>query len=194
MDSAFVEISREIINDPMNSEMKKLGYMPLFAAGYSAKVAIIGQAPGIKAQQAGIAWGDKSGENLREWMGVNSEQFYNPNIIALLPMDFYFPGKGKHGDLPPRKDFAKNWHPPLLRLMPDIQLTILLGSYAQKYYLKETIKPTLTETVRHYAEYLPRIMPLPHPSPLNFRWQAKNPWFLHEVIPTLQTRIAEIIE
>ena len=108
-------------------------------------------------------------------------------------MDFYYPGKGSHGDLPPRKGFADLWHPQLLALMSDIQLIILIGTYAQKYYLGKNRKANLTETVRSYTDYLPTFFPLVHPSPLNFRWQAKNPWFEIQILPALQKKIREII-
>ena len=129
----------------------------------------------------------RSGVKLREWMGVTDEQFYDPDLISLLPMDFYYPGKGAHGDNPPRKDFAPKWHPQLLELMPDVQLILLVGAYSQKHYLDGVHAPkaqkNLTETVRAWESYLPKFLPLVHPSPLNFRWQAKNPWFEQEVVP-----------
>lgn len=186
------KIYQNIVKDEFNKEMNILGYQPLYSAGPKAKIVIIGQAPGLKAQLSKKPWHDASGDTLRKWMGVTSQQFYNPNIIALLPMDFYYPGKGKHGDLPPRKGFAEKWHPLLLKQMPDIKLTILIGSYAQKHYLGLSQKNNLTETVRTYKDYLPTYFPLVHPSPLNFRWQAKNPWFETNVVPEL-TKIVSLI-
>jgi uracil-DNA glycosylase len=153
---------------------------------------IIGQAPGIKAQKSGLVWDDASGNRLMDWLGVTEDQFRDPRIFAHIPMDFYYPGKGKSGDLPPRKDFAPLWHARLVELMPNLQLTILIGSYAQKYYLPNRQR-TLTETVRNYQAYLPTYFPVVHPSPLNFRWFAKNEWFEEELVPVLRQAVAEIL-
>ncbi|WP_279580624.1 uracil-DNA glycosylase family protein [Fodinicola feengrottensis] len=150
---------------------------------------IIGQAPGKRAQESRKPWNDPSGDKLRSWLGVTDEEFYDPKLIALLPMDFYYHGKGDHGDLPPRKEFAPKWHPRILAELPHRRLTILIGSYAQNYYLRDRLKPNLTQTVKAYQEYLPDIIPLVHPSPLNFRWQTRNPWFESDVIPVLQERV-----
>jgi uracil-DNA glycosylase len=138
-------------------------------------------------------WNDVSGQLLRKWLGVTDEQFYDPDLIALVPMDFYYPGKGTHGDLPPRKGFAEKWHPVLLEHMPNVELIILIGAYAQKYYLGKNAKRTLTETVYAYEEYLPTYFPLVHPSPLNFRWRSKNGWFETDVVPKLSKAIEEIL-
>lgn len=184
--AALAQIRTRIIDDPANAWAKEAGYAPLYTAAPTSRIAIIGQAPGLRAQESGIAWNDPSGVKLREWLGVTDEQFYDPAQIALLPMDFYYPGKGKakSGDLPPRKEFAPLWHPLILEQLPDLRFTILIGAYAQKHYLDT--KSSLTETVRRHADYLPAYFPIVHPSPLNFRWQAKNPWFEAEVIPELQ--------
>ena len=189
----FDEIHQAIIDDPMNTEMAKKGYRPLYTAGPKAKIVIIGQAPGKRAQESMKPWDDASGEMLRQWMGVSDAQFYDPDLVALLPMDFYFPGKGSHGDLPPRKGFAEKWHPRLLELMPEIKLTILIGAYSQKLYLAKDQKRNLTETVRSFEDYLPKYFPLVHPSPLNFRWQAKNPWFKTDVLPVFKKTNFEIL-
>ena len=124
--------------------------------------------------------------------GVDEATFYSKKI-AIMPMDFYFPGKGKTGDLPPRKFIAEEYHEKLLALMPNVKLIILIGEYAIKYYLKDTKKENLTETVRCFQEYLPKYFPIVHPSPLNFRWQAKNPWFLKDVVPVLRKKVSEIL-
>lgn len=176
--------------DPTNAWAAKLGYAPLYTAATGARIVIIGQAPGRVAQETGIPWNDPSGVRLRDWLGVSTEQFYDPNLVALLPMDFYYPGKGKSGDLPPRKDFASRWHPQILAEMPELRLTILIGAYALRQYLPGVGKQTLTETVRAFRSYLPGTIPLVHPSPLNFRWQAKNPWFDSEVLPELRSLTA----
>ncbi len=128
------------------------------------------------------------------WLGVDEATFRNPQNFAIMPMDFYYPGKGKSGDLPPRKDFAAKFHPLLLAEMTELKLIILIGSYAQNYYLKQNKQKNLTETVRAYAQYLPTYFPLVHPSPLNFRWLNKNPWFEAKVIPQLQKLVHRFIE
>ena len=183
------KIFDEIMADKENKEFSDAGIEPLFSAPQNAKVMIVGQAPGIKAQEAGKYWFDKSGDRLREWLGVDADTFYNSDIFAIIPMDFYYPGKGKSGDLPPRKDFAPKWHPRLLKELPNIELIILIGQYAQKYYLGDKEKKNLTETVKAYKEYLPKLLPLVHPSPRNLIWLKKNPWFEEEVVPMLQERI-----
>lgn len=189
MSDALAQIRARIIDDPSNAWAKKAGWAPLYTAAPTSRIAIIGQAPGRRAQESGIPWDDPSGIKLRQWLGVTDEEFYDPAQIALLPMDFYFPGKqspgkGPAGDLPPRKEFAPTWHPMILEQLPGLRLTVLIGGYAQKHYLNT--KTSLTETVRSHADYLPTYFPIVHPSPLNFRWQAKNPWFEAEVIPELQ--------
>ena len=182
----FDSIHEEIITDQENAWAADLGYQPLYVAAPGARIAVIGQAPGRKAQESGIAWNDASGIKLFDWLGVSETQFRDPDLFALLPMDFYYPGKGASGDLPPRKEFAGRWHAPLLDLMPEIRLTVLVGQYAQRHYLAGRTKRNLTETVHAFDEYLPGIIPLVHPSPLNFRWLAKNPWYEAEVIPRLR--------
>lgn len=186
------KIRKEIQNDPSNEKFKSLGYEPLFVANEKASLVIVGQAPGIKAQTAGIAWKDESGNRLMEWLGIDEETFRDETKIALLPMDFYYQGKGKSGDLPPRKDFAEKWHTKLLEKMPNVKLFILTGQYAQKYYLGKDMKKNLTETVKSYKDYLPKYFPIVHPSPLNFRWLNKNPWFEKEVIPALQKEVSKL--
>lgn len=185
----FVAIRQEIIQHPDNLHFTQQGWEALYAGGKTARVLVVGHAPGQKAQLTGIAWDDASGERLMCWMGVDPGTFRDPNQVALLPMDFYYQGKGKSGDLPPRKGFADRWHPRLLALMPDIRLTILVGAYAQKHYLGKSARRTLTETVRAYQEYLPSFLPIVHPSPLNFRWMLRNPWFEEELVPELQAQV-----
>jgi len=185
----FGPIRAAIAADPANSEAVALGYEPLFAASPTSRIVVIGQAPGRRAQESGVPWDDPSGEKLREWLGVSAEEFYDPGLFALVPMDFFYPGKGRGGDLPPRRDFAPRWHPRILALMPEVRLTVLIGAYAQRYYLAGSAKANLTETVRSFREYGPAVIPLVHPSPLNFRWQANNPWFEQEVVPELRDLI-----
>ena len=187
------DITKAIIADPQNKAFTEQGINPLFAAPKNARINIVGQAPGLKTQQAGLYWKDKSGDRLREWLGVDEDTFYQSGYFAVLPMDFYFPGHGKSGDLPPRKGFAEKWHQPILELLPDIELTILIGQYAQKYYLHQKGTVKLTETVQHYQDYLPDFFPLVHPSPRNQIWMVKNPWFAEQVVPELQELVQKII-
>ena len=186
--SQIERIKQAIMADPQNVSYTERGIEPLFAAPKTARINIIGQAPGLKTQEAGLYWKDKSGDRLREWLGVDEDTFYNSGYFAVLPMDFYFPGHGKSGDLPPRTGFAEKWHPQLLQELPDIQLTLLIGQYAQAYYLKEKISGKVTERVKHYQNYLPTYFPLVHPSPRNQIWMTKNPWFESEVVPELKKK------
>ena len=187
------EITEKLKADERNQSYTERGISPVFQVSSDAKILIIGQAPGRKVEESGIPFNDKSGEKLMRWMGIDRDVFYSP-AIAIVPMDFYYPGKGKSGDLPPRKFIAKEYHPEILGMMPDIQLTILIGKYSMDYYLRENKKKNLTETVAAYKEYLPKYFPIVHPSPLNFRWQARNPWFEEEVVPELQKRVREILK
>lgn len=187
--NSIQKIFDAIVADKENEDFTKVGIFPLFSAPENSKVMIVGQAPGIKAQEAGKYWYDKSGDRLREWMGVDERTFYESDIFAIIPMDFYYPGKGKSGDLPPRKDFAPKWHPKILKELKNIDLIILIGQYAQKYYLGSREKSNLTETVKAYKEYLPKYLPIVHPSPRNMIWLKKNPWFENEIVPVLQEKI-----
>ncbi|AXT18693.1 uracil-DNA glycosylase family protein [Flavobacteriaceae bacterium AU392] len=170
-----------------------LGPRPVAEAHPDSKIIIIGQAPGTKVHASGIPWDDPSGRQLRKWLGVTDEEFYDATKFAIVPMGFCYPGKGKTGDLPPRPECAPQWHQQLLDKMPNVELVLLIGMYAQNYYLKKDAKRTLTETVANYKEYLPRYLPLPHPSPRNRFWLTKNPWFDVEVLPELQKRVKELI-
>ncbi|EJF11522.1 MULTISPECIES: uracil-DNA glycosylase family protein [Pontibacter] len=169
------------------------GPRPVLRAAPSARLLIVGQAPGTKVHASGVPWDDQSGKRLRQWMGIDPEVFYDEQQVAIVPMGFCYPGKGKSGDLPPRPECAQHWHQQLLPLLPNIQLTLLVGKYAQDYFLGGAAKPTLTETVTHWADYLPRYMPLPHPSPRNQFWLRRNPWFEEEAIPVLQQLVAQTL-
>ena len=189
---SLIQIKNAIMRDAQNQSFTERGIEPLFAAPTGARINIVGQAPGVKAEQTRLYWNDQSGDRLREWLGVDRETFYHSGLFAVIPMDFYYPGKGKSGDLPPRKGFAEKWHPQILADLPNIELTILIGQYAQKYYLPQN-KRNVTETVKNYREFLPHFLPLVHPSPRNQLWLAKNPWFTQEVIPELQQRVKQIL-
>lgn len=182
----FEKIKQEIIDDPMNVSYTKEGIPPLFKASIDARILIVGQAPGRKAEETRLFWNDLSGDRLREWMGISRDEFYKTNRIVHLPMDFYYQGKAKTGDVPPRKGFAEKWHPRLMNEMPDIETIILIGSYAQEYYLNRRREKNLTETVRNFPKYLPEYFPLIHPSPLNLGWIKQNPWFESDVLPVLK--------
>ncbi|MGM5469079.1 uracil-DNA glycosylase family protein [Flavobacteriaceae bacterium LMO-SS05] len=170
-----------------------LGPRPIMSAHSNSKIVIIGQAPGATVHKTGIPWDDPSGKQLRNWLGVTDEVFYDETKIALLPMGFCYPGKGKTGDLPPRPECAPQWHNLVLKEMPNIKLVILIGAYAQNYYLKDKAKKTLTDTVANYKDYLPMYLPLPHPSPRNRFWLAKNPWFETQVLPELKGIVKGLI-
>lgn len=190
----FEKIKQKIMEDPENYQYTKIGIEPLYSVSKKSKIVIVGQAPGRVAEETRLYWNDLSGDKLREWMGISREVFYESNLIAQIPMDFYYPGKAKTGDAPPRKGFAKKWHPLLLEEMPEVKTILLVGSYAQKYYLADRNKKNLTETVKNYTEYLPKYFPIVHPSPLNFRWIKANPWFEEEVVIYLKQYINEILE
>ena len=166
---------------------------PVLSASSSARLLIIGQAPGRRVQQSGIPWSDASGNQLRAWLQLSETQFYDASRIAIVPMGFCYPGKGTSGDLPPRPECASLWHSRLLASMSDIQLALLIGSYAQAYYLDKQVKPTLTATVAHHAEYLPKFFPLPHPSPRNRFWLSRNPWFEKDVLPILRNKVRDAL-
>ncbi len=188
------KIILDIMADSQNQLFTKAGIEPLFAAPKTARINIVGQAPGIRAQESRLYWNDPSGDNLRDWLGVDRKTFYESGYFAVIPMDFYFPGTGKSGDLPPRRGFAEKWHDRILAELPDIQLTILVGSYAQHYYLRQKSSIKLTDNVKNYKEFLPDYFPLVHPSPRNNIWQKKNPWFKNEVIPELRQLVWKILE
>lgn len=187
--TVFEEILQEIMADPANETYTKRGIPPLFKVSKEARIAIVGQAPGRKAEESRLFWNDLSGDRLRDWMGITRDDFYLSERIAHIPMDFYYPGKGKSGDLPPRKGFAEKWHPKLLEAMPDIETIVLIGSYSQKYYLGSRREKTLTETVKNFQTFLPDYFPLVHPSPINVGWFKRNPWFEIEVLPVFRKTI-----
>jgi len=190
----FKEIFEAIKADPQNKKYTKEGIEPLYSVHKEAKICIIGQAPGIRAQESRLFWNDPSGDRLRDWLGIDRTTFYESNKISILPLDFYFPGKGKSGDLPPRAGFAQKWHKALLEEMPEIELFILVGSYAIKYYLNLKSSAKTTEVIRDFEAYLPKYFPLVHPSPRNNMWLAKNPWFEPELLPELKKRVAQLMK
>jgi uracil-DNA glycosylase len=170
-----------------------LGARPVLRADVRARVLIVGQAPGTRVHATGIPWNDPSGDRLRDWLQVDRETFYDERRFAIIPAGLCYPGRGRSGDLPPRPECAPRWHPPLRALLPRIELTLLVGQYAQAYYLGTRRKQTLTETVHAWREYGPEFLPLPHPSPRNTRWLQVNPWFARDVLPHLSARVHELI-
>lgn len=169
------------------------GARPVLQIDPSAKILIAGQAPGSKVHQTGIPFDDPSGDRLRLWMGIDKIIFYDATKIAILPMGFCYPGTGKSGDLPPRKECAEQWRDQLLALMPNIELTLVIGQYAIAWHLPEKKQDSLTNTVKSWKTYWPHLLPLPHPSPRNNIWLKKNAWFETEIIPTLQSKIKTLI-
>ncbi|MDT0687871.1 uracil-DNA glycosylase family protein [Autumnicola psychrophila] len=165
---------------------------PILEASSESKIVLISQAPGQVVHNNRIAWNDQSGKRLREWLGVDKFTFYNTSNFAILPMGMCYPGKAKTGDAPPRKECAPLWHKKVLSKFDNLKMTILIGSYASNYYLKD--KNNLTQKVANFRQYLPEFFPIPHPSPVNIFWRKKNPWFEDEVVPELQKRVKEIIE
>ncbi len=158
---------------------------PVLRVDPRSKILIISQAPGTKVHASGLVFDDPSGERLRTWMSIDRATFYDPENISVMPMGFCYPGKGSSGDLPPRRECAPMWHGKVAEHMPHVKLKILVGNYAQKYYLGNRMKENMTGTVRAWKDYLPEFFPIVHPSPRNQIWLAKNPWFEKKVVPQL---------
>lgn len=197
----FGRVFEAIRDDSQNASYTERGIDPLYTAGPHAHIVIVGQAPGRIAQDTHIPWNDRSGDRLRTWLGLGRETFYDPECVAIIPMDFYFPGAGKGGDLPPRRGFAEKWHPVLLGMMPEARLIVLVGSYAVRRYLRLPASVKLTDVVRDYRAVLetggpgePRRFPLVHPSPRNQLWLKRNPWFEVDVLPDLRREVRAALE
>ena len=186
------EIIEKLKADPRNKAYTDRGIGPIFQFNRNSKILIIGQAPGRRVEETGILFNDKSGENLVKWLGISEDALHSEDF-SIIPMDFYYPGKGKSGDKAPRSFIAKEYHPLLLDELKNVRLRILIGAYAQKFYFKDRFKKNLTETVKSYEDFLPEYFPLVHPSPLNNRWMAKNKFFEKEVLPKLKEIVGEIL-
>ncbi len=169
------------------------GVRPVLQIGMQAKVLIAGQAPGAKVHASGVPFDDASGERLRDWMGVDKTTFYDESKIAILPMGFCYPGTGKSGDLAPRKECAELWRRKVLDLMPNVQLVLVIGKYAIDWHLPDARKNNLTNTVKEWRTHWPKHLPMPHPSPRNNIWLKKNSWFENDVLPSLKSRIQELV-
>ncbi|OYW22570.1 MAG: IclR family transcriptional regulator [Sphingomonas sp. 32-62-10] len=165
------------------------GPRPIVQFSATSRIVIIGQAPGTRVHESGVPWDDASGERLRDWTGLSPDLFYDPAIVALVPMGFCYPGTGASGDLPPRSECAPLWHDQVLALLPDDRLTLLVGQYAQARYLAPRGKQTLTAAVRGFASHGGAIFPLPHPSWRSTGWMQKNPWFEADVLPVLRDEV-----
>lgn len=168
------------------------GPRPVLQVDARARILIVGQAPGRRVHESGVPFDDPSGDRLRRWMGVDRDAFYNPALVAILPMGFCYPGTGRSGDLPPRLECAPAWREALLGHLTAVELTLVIGQYAQAWHLG-TESGGVTETVRQWRNQWPRVLPLPHPSPRNQMWTRKNPWFDDDVVPALQQRVAELL-
>lgn len=173
-----------------------LGPRPVLRASATAKLLVVGQAPGTLVHGSGVPWSDASGMRLRQWLAMDKAQFYDEALVAIVPIGFCYPGRGAHGDLPPRPECSATWHPRLLPLLSGIGLTLAIGHYAQAYLLGDARGKTLTDTVRDWRHHLGGerpVFPLPHPSPRNIGWFKHNPWFEAEVVPALRERVASLL-
>jgi uracil-DNA glycosylase len=168
------------------------GPRPIVQAAPDARIVIIGQAPGRRVHESGIPWDDPSGDRLREWLGLSPEQFYDPGVVAIVPMGFCYPGSTASGDEPPRRECAPLWHERLLGSLPSERLDIIIGTYAQARYIPDRAK-ALTATVENWARYLPDRVVLPHPSPRNRHWLTKNPWFETDTLPAVRSRVRDVL-
>lgn len=170
-----------------------LGPRPVLQAHPSARILIAAQAPGRRVHETGLPFNDPSGDRLRDWMGVGRETFYDPLQLAIVPMGFCYPGTGKSGDLPPRPECAPAWRERVLASLPNIELTLVIGQYAQQWHLPGAGR-TLTEVVARWRDFIPAVIPLPHPSPRNNLWLRRHPWFEKDVVPYLRQRVRDLLQ
>lgn len=188
-------ITKQIMDDPRDAEFTKRGEKPVFSAPSTALITIVGQSPSLDAQKRGLCWDDRSGDTLRKWLDVDKETFYDSGKFALVPMDFYYLGDvpGDKGMEEPREWVAPTYHPEIMKLLPDVKLTILAGSYAVKYYLNQWSKARLEDTVKNFQEYLPKYFPIVHPSGRTDIWRTEHPWFDETVVPALREHVHAIL-
>ncbi len=188
--SRLPELLHEVRACRICADHLPLGPRPVVQADASARLLIVGQAPGLRVHQTGIPFNDPSGDRLRDWLDMPREEFYDPARVAILPMGFCYPGRGRSGDNPPRPECAPAWRQKLLDQLPNIELTLLVGRYAQEWHLGRGC--SLTERVQNWREFWPEQVPLPHPSPRNNLWLRRNPWFEQELLPELRQRIEQV--
>ncbi len=192
MSQQFTQLIESVRKCRICEESLPLGPRPILQIDPQAKILIAGQAPGRRVHESGIPFDDPSGDRLREWLGISRETFYDPTKVAILPMGFCYPGTGKSGDLPPRPECADAWREQLLQCLQHVELTLVIGQFAQRWHLAHTRK-NLTETVRAWQDYGPHSIPLPHPSPRNNIWLKKNPWFSKVLLPSLKRMVQEAL-
>lgn len=189
---AVASLVAEVRSCTLCAQHLPLGPRPVLQLHPAARILIAAQAPGRKVHETGVPFDDASGDRLRGWLGLTRDVFYNPELVAIVPMAFCYPGKGPSGDLPPRPECAPRWRAPLLGTLKQLRLTLLIGRYALAYHLPEE-RAGLTAAVQDWRRHGPALIPLPHPSPTNNRWLARNRWFERELIPALRARVAEAL-
>ena len=193
-EDSFSRLAEEVRACRICAEELPLGPRPVLRGRASARLLIVGQAPGTKVHETGTPWNDPSGDRLRSWMDVDRDTFYDESRIAIIPMGYCYPGcHARGGNLPPRRECAEHWLPRLLACLPRLELTLLVGGYAQKHYLADRMRATLTQTVRAWVDYMPQYLPLPHPSFRNLRWRQQNAWFEKEVVPVLRAKVTRLL-
>ncbi len=192
MTTSVGELLNEVRGCTVCAASLPAGPRPIVQLAASSRIVIIGQAPGRRVHESGVPWDDPSGVRLRQWLGLTDEQFYNPAMVAIVPMGLCFPGSATSGDNPPRPECAPLWHDRLLERLPSDRLEIIIGMYAQRRYIHDRAA-TLTQTVARWRNYLPRQIVLPHPSPRNRHWATKNPWFEADTVPAVQARVREVL-
>lgn len=190
--SSFALLLADVRSCTLCAEHLPLGPRPVVQLHPQARILLAAQAPGRKVHETGLPFNDASGDRLRGWLGLSRESFYNPQLLAILPMGFCYPGKGKSGDLPPRPECAPRWRSALLERLTNIRLTLVVGQYALAYHLPDE-RQGVTQAVLNWEKYWPTVVPLPHPSPTNNGWFSANRWFELELVPRLRERIAGII-
>jgi len=191
--TSLASLLAEVRSCTLCAEHLPLGPRPVVQLRASARILVAGQAPGRRVHETGVPFNDPSGDRLRAWLGVSREVFYDANRVAIAPMGFCFPGTGSSGDLAPRPECAATWRAPLLARLKSLQLTLVIGQYAQAYHLPDAGN-SVTDVVQSWRKFWPDAVPLPHPSPRNNLWLKRNPWFEEELLPILRKRVAEVLE
>jgi uracil-DNA glycosylase len=192
--AALARVLREARACTLCAQRLPLGPRPVLRAKAAARLLIVGQAPGTRVHETGIPWNDASGDRLRGWMGLTRETFYDDKLIAIVPIGFCYPGRNeKGGDRPPIPECAPLWHPRIVPQLAQVRLTLLVGTYAQRFYLGPEGGKTVAETVGRWRDFLPRFLPLPHPSWRTKAWEHARPWFARDLLPELRARIRRLI-